>query len=127
MNHDDTNYFSNFSIYTKKEISQQSQINELISLAQKYGMAEIENKFVSSVNKSFLFLINYISTQKSKNGIPLDLSEAFLNNIFLKEQTNQFLHKKIYSLLHDDSSEFSKNITILDSILTIGSNEKILI
>lgn len=125
MNHDDTNYFSNFSIYTKKEISQQSQINELISLAQKYGMAEIENKFVSSVNKSFLFLINYISTQKSKNGIPQDLSEAFLNNIFLKEQTNQFLHKKIYSLLHDDSSEFSKNITILDSILTIGSNEKI--
>lgn len=117
---------SNFLMFTDKEISQQAQINELIDIAKKYGMLEIENQFISAKDKSFLYLINYVCTLENESDIPKDMENIFLNNIFLKEQLNTFLEKKIYSLLNDDSSSFSKNINILTSILAIGLNDKIL-
>ena len=115
-----------FSLFSQKELSQQSQISELINLAEKYGMLEIENQFVSAKDKSFLYLINYIYELEDKHSIPKDIEDIFLNNIFLKEQVNSFLEKKLYSLLNDAASEFSKNINILTSILAIGANDKIL-
>ena len=115
-----------FSLFSQKELSQQSQISELINLAEKYGMLEIENQFVSAKDKSFLYLINYIYELEDKHSIPKDIEDTFLNNIFLKEQVNSFLEKKLYSLLNDAASEFSKNINILTSILAIGANDKIL-
>ena len=125
INQNNTNDID-FSLFSQKELSQQSQISELINLAEKYGMLEIENQFVSAKDKSFLYLINYIYELEDKHTIPKDIEDIFLNNIFLKEQVNSFLEKKLYSLLNDAASEFSKNINILTSILAIGANDKIL-
>lgn len=125
INQNNTNYVD-FSLFSQKELSQQSQISELINLAEKYGMLEIENQFVSAKDKSFLYLINYIYELEDKHSIPKDIEDTFLNNIFLKEQVNSFLEKRLYSLLNDDASEFSKNINILTSILAIGQNDKVI-
>lgn len=85
---------SNFLMFTDKEISQQAQINELIDIAKKYGMLEIENQFISAKDKSFLYLINYVCTLENESDIPKDMENIFLNNIFLKEQLNTFLEKR---------------------------------
>lgn len=119
-------YNLDFSLFSPKELSQQSQISELINLAEKYGMLEIESHFVSAKDKSFLYLVNYICDLEDKHNIPKDIEDIFLNNIFLKEQVNTLLEKRLYSLLNDDASQFSKNINILTSILAIGANDKIL-
>jgi hypothetical protein len=84
-NQNSTNYLD-FSLFSQKELSQQSQISELINLAEKYGMLEIENQFVSAKDKSFLYLINYIYELEDKHSIPKDIEDTFLNNIFLKEE-----------------------------------------
>lgn len=125
INQNETHYID-FSLFSQKELSQQSQISELINLAEKYGMLEIENQFISAKDKSFLYLVNYICDLEDKQTIPKDIEYTFLNNIFLKEQVNSFLEKRLYSLLNDDASQFSKNIHILTSILAIGVKDKIL-
>jgi hypothetical protein len=117
----------NFSLYTQKELEQQKYINEIELVIEKYNILENENQLIASTEKSYLYLINFIlELHKNKKSLPNDLKNIFLNNIFLKEQINIFLEKKLKNLTKDDNIHFIKDINVLAYISTIGSDDNIL-
>lgn len=117
----------NFALYTKQELEQQVYIDEIESIVSKYNILENENQLISSTQKSYLHIINYLlELHKNKQNLPDDLKNLFLNNFFLKKQINSFLDKKLLNLTKDDNIHFIKDINILVYVSTIGSNENIL-
>jgi hypothetical protein len=118
---------STFSLFSKKEIEQQKYIDEINIIVEKYNILENENQLISSVEKTFLYLINYVITlNHQKQEIPKDIENLFLKNLFLKEQINTFLEKKLSNITRNDTSSFFKDISIVFHILTIGTSEKVL-
>ena len=96
-------------------------------IVEKYNILENENQLIGSTDKTFLYLINFIiSLNKKQKTIPEDIKYLFLENLFLKEQINTFLEKNLDNITKNDSINFSKEITLILSVLTIGTNEKVL-
>lgn len=121
------NHTSNFSLFTNEELQQQSFIHEINFLTEKYNILENENKLISSTEKSFLYIINYaFNLHNKKQQLPSDIESLFLNNIFLKEQVNDFLEKKLTNLTNDDNIHFINDINLILFLTTIGSNKSIL-
>lgn len=126
----DKKYLGNsntFSLFSEKELINQKYIHEISLIAEKYNILENENQLISSTDKSFLYLINYILDLEEKNeAIPKDLENIFLKNIFLKEQINTFLERNIINISKNSSIYFFKEINTIFSVLCLGTNEKIL-
>lgn len=126
-NDEQINNSPNFSLYTKNEFLQQKFIDEIMSIAYKYNILKNENQLISSTEKNYLYIINYVlELHKKRENLPSDIENLFLNNIFFKEQINQFLEKKLINLIKDDNIHFIKDINVLAYISTIGSKEYIL-
>ena len=122
-----SNNSSTFSLFSKKELEHQKFINDVTLIAEKYNILENENQLIGSTDKTFLYLINYIITLNEKQKeIPKDLEYLFLENIFLKEQINSFLEKNLENITKNDSTNFFKEITLILSVLSIGTKEKVL-
>lgn len=118
---------STFSLFSKKELEHQKFINDITLIVEKYNILENENQLIGSTDKTFLYLINFIiSLNKKQKTIPEDIKYLFLENLFLKEQINTFLEKNLDNITKNDSINFSKEITLILSVLTIGTNEKVL-
>lgn len=118
---------STFSLFSKKELEHQTYINEVNLLVEKYNILENENQLIGSTDKNFLYLIDYInSLNKNNQSIPQDITTLFLENIFLKEQINDFLEKNLNNITKNSSIDFFKEITLILFILSIGTKEKIL-
>lgn len=116
-----------FSLFSKKELEQQKFINEINIITEKYNILENENQLIGSTDKTFLYLIDYVlNLLNKKEDIPKDLESLFLENIFLKEQLNSFLEKTLDNLTKNDSTHFFKKITLILSILSLGTKENIL-
>lgn len=116
-----------FFFYTQQEIKQQKYIEEIQTITTKYNILENENYLISSSEKSFLHLINFaINLHKKDEILPKDIENIFLNNIFLKEQINTFLEKKLINLTKNDSSHFINDLEILIYICSIGIDKNIL-
>ena len=117
---------STFSLFSKKELEHQKFINDITLIVEKYNILENENQLIGSTDKTFLYLINFIiSLNKKQKTIPEDIKYLFLENLFLKEQINTFLEKNLDNITKNDSINFSKEITLILSVLTIGTNEKV--
>ncbi|MDY0052118.1 MAG: hypothetical protein RBR65_06200 [Aliarcobacter sp.] len=114
---------STFSLFDKKELEQQKYIQEINIIAEKYNILENENQLIGSTDKNFLYLIDFILNKKE---IPQDIETLFLENIFLKEQINSYLEKKLEMLIKNDSANFFKEISDMIFILKIGIKEEIL-
>jgi len=85
---------SAFSLFSKKEMSQQKYVDEISVIVEKYNILENENQLIGSTDKTFLYLINYVlGLHNKKENIPNDLEKLFLENIFLKEQLNSYLER----------------------------------
>lgn len=122
-----SNDSSYFSLFTKKELEQKSYIDEINIIVKKYDIIKDENLLISSTQNTFLYLINYlIDISNKKEDLPIDVKKLFLENLFLKEQSNLFLEKKLDYLTKNDSTHFFKDINIIMQILTIGTKEEIL-
>lgn len=118
---------STFSLFSKKELEHQKFINDITLIVEKYNILENKNQLIGSTDKTFLYLINFIiSLNKKQKTIPEDIKYLFLENLFLKEQINTFLEKNLDNITKNDSINFSKEITLILSVLTIGTNEKVL-
>ncbi|MDZ7818100.1 MAG: hypothetical protein U5K55_05575 [Aliarcobacter sp.] len=118
---------STFSLFSKKELEHQKFINDISLLVEKYNILENENQLIGSTDKTFLYLINYlISLNENNEKIPKDIESLFLENIFLKEQINSFLEKNLENITKNDSTNFFKEINIILSVLSIGTNEIVL-
>ena len=118
---------STFSLFSKKELEHQKFINDITLIVEKYNILENENQLIGSTDKTFLYLINFIiSLNKKQKTIPEDIKYLFLENLFLKEQINTFLEKNLDNITKNDSINFSKEIPLILSVLTIGTNEKVL-
>lgn len=116
-----------FSIFSHQEIDNSGFINEINQLIKKYNILENENQLISSRDKNYLYIINYVlNLNKENKKIPLDIETLFLNNISLKEDINNYLEKKLNSLTTDTNTYFLKGLNLLLFISTIGSNESIL-
>lgn len=116
-----------FSLFSKKELEQEKFIDEIDIIVNKYNILENENQLISSRDNTFLHLINHIlNLHNKKENIPEDLEKLFLGNIFLKEQVNSFLEKTLDNLTKNDSTHFFKKITLILSILSLGTKEEIL-
>lgn len=122
------NHTSNFSLFTNKELQYQSNIQEINFLTEKYSILENENKLISSTEKSFLYIINYsFNLSKEKKNLPKDIEALFLNNIFFKEQINDFLNKKLNNLINDnDNIHFINEINLIIFITSIGTDKNII-
>ena len=117
---------STFSLFTNKELNQQDDIRAINFIIEKYNILENENQLISSTEKTYLYIINFILDIKNKKQlIEKDLEELFLNNIFLREKINLFLEKKLFLITKNDSNSFFKEISIIFEILSVGTNEKI--
>ncbi|RXJ85122.1 hypothetical protein [Arcobacter cloacae] len=122
------NHTSNFSLFTNEELQYQSNIQEINLLTEKYSILENENKLISSTEKSFLYIINYtFNLFIEKKEIPKDIESLFLNNIFFKDQINDFLNKKLNNLINDnDNIHFTNEINLIIFITSIGINKNII-
>lgn len=121
------NQKNNFSFFSKEEIEEKSYIYEISNIIEKYNILKDANELVGPKDKNHLYIINYtLSLQKDGINLPLDLQNLFLNNITLKQDINSYLEKKLSNLIIDDSNHLLKDINILTSISSIGSNENIL-
>ncbi|MEZ4692503.1 MAG: hypothetical protein R2837_00440 [Aliarcobacter sp.] len=128
IQNENNNHTSNFSLFTNEELQYQSNIQEINFLTEKYSILENENKLISSTEKSFLYIINYtLNLFMEKKEIPKDIESLFLNNIFFKEQINDFLNKKLHNLINDnDNIDFTNEINLIIFITSIGTNKNIL-
>ena len=127
MDNEQNSNSNRFFLYTEQELEQQKYIEEIQNITTKYNILENENYLISSSQKSFLHLINFaVSLYKKNEVLPKDIENIFLNNIFLKEQINTFLDKKLINLTTNDSSHFIDNLEILIYICSIGINKNIL-
>jgi hypothetical protein len=116
-----------FSLFTKKELEQEKFIDEINIIVEKYNILENENQLINSRDNIFLHLINYIlNLHNKKKDIPEDLKNLFLENTFLKEQSNFFLEKTLDNLTKNDSTHFFNKISLILSILSVGIKEDIL-
>uniref|UniRef100_UPI004047B74F hypothetical protein n=5 Tax=Aliarcobacter sp. TaxID=2321116 RepID=UPI004047B74F len=117
---------STFSLFTNKELNQQDDIRAINFIIEKYNILENENQLISSTEKTYLYIINFILDIKNKEQLlEKDLEELFLNNIFLREKINHFLEKKLFLITKNDSNSFFKEMSIIFEILSVGTNEKI--
>jgi hypothetical protein len=122
-----SNNSSTFSLFSKKELEHQKFINDVTLIAEKYNILENENQLIGSTDKTFLYLINFIlSLNEKQESLPKDIENLFLENLFLKEQINSFLEKNLDNITKNDSINFSNEITLILSVLSIGTNEKVL-
>lgn len=126
----DEKYLDNsytFSLFNEKELESQKYIHEINKIVEKYNILENENELIGPTDKSFLYLLDYIFALNKKNQtIPKDLEDIFLNNLFLKEQINFYLIKTLDNLSKNNPSFFFKELNLIFSALSIGTNEKIL-
>lgn len=114
-------------LFTQKEFEQQEFLNEIASISSKYNLLENENELINYKERSYLYLIDYAFKLDKKNEkIPIDVENLFFNNLFLKEEINTYLEKKLKNLTKDDSTHFVKDIEIILFILSIGFYKKIL-
>lgn len=117
---------TDFFIYTQKEIEQQKYIKEIENISNKYNILKNENYLISST-QNFLHLINFaIGLHKKNEPLPEEIEKLFLENIFLKEQINIFLDKKLITLTKEDSNHFLEDLEVLIYICSIGIKQNIL-
>lgn len=116
-----------FIFFTNEEIEEKNFIYEISNMLNKYNILQNENELISPKDKNHLYIINYtLNLLKSSIELPLDLNNLFLNNITLKRDVNLYLENKVTNLLKDNNNFILKDINILISIASIGSNQRIL-
>lgn len=116
-----------FLFFTPEEIEEKNYIYEITNIIEKYDILKNENELVGPKDKNYLYIINYVLyTVKHNTDLPLDIKNLFLNNITLKKDINNYLENKISNLIKNDTNLISKEINLLISISSIGSNENIL-
>lgn len=114
-------------LFTKKEFEQQEFLNEIATISLKYNLLENENELINYKERSFFHLIDYAFELNQKNKkLPLDIENLFFNNLFLKEEINNYLEKKLHNLTKNDSTHFVKDIEMILFILSIGFYKKVL-
>lgn len=112
-----------FSLFTKEDIENQSFYKEIENIISKHNILKNDNELFSSRDKNYILIINHIlHLKKEHKEIENDLKSLFLYNTAFKKDVNSYLYSKLNSLTEDDSRYFFKDMFLLLTISTLGSN-----
>lgn len=112
-----------FSLFTKEDIENQSFYKEIENIISKHNILKNDNELFSSRDKNYILIINHIlHLKKEHKEIENDLKSLFLYNTAFKKDVNSYLYSKLNSLTEDDSRYIFKDMFLLLTISSIGSN-----